>query len=273
MRTRERGELRRLLPLALVLALVSFSFFSIAGLADRRADKRPSIALLGSGDRPSVLISSGGARILVAQGDDSASFGNAFRQTGRFGDRSVDVLILIGDSGESTFLSRVVDAVNARHVELVGSPNLLGLLDLPTDTSVVSSRRYRIGDDVAITLESSDPSEWRAIAELRGATIAIYPDARAMESLPAPRGTDALVVGGEHPETALSSQPSAQLIIYGEATIDGRTARNAIAEVTETPVYTLRVENGQASEIEVVSGGLSLPGEAVPVNPRVEPES
>jgi hypothetical protein len=68
-------------------------------------------------------------------------------------------------------------------------------------------------------------------------------------------------------KTQLTRDADIQLIAYGAATSDGRTARNAIAGSINKQIYTLRVDNGAARKIEVVQQGLSLPGEAVPVSP------
>src|SRR6476619_4204301 len=60
----------------------------------------PTMKVLGAGTGLSVLVESGDRRLLVATGDDAASFSHALAGARRLWERRIDVLVLAGGASD-----------------------------------------------------------------------------------------------------------------------------------------------------------------------------
>lgn len=243
--------------------------------------RAPRVILLGSGQRVSVLVTAGDARLLIATGDDVSEFRNALDAARHPTTRRIDVLLV---AGRGTDL--VVPAA-IRHDRRIRFAASLGPLPT-TDEAVVAAgdglpvlptpREIRLGDGVTVTLETAaveDDGEaatvWRAIVR-RGATaVAIVSDGDAADRLPTVGPLAALVVAGTDPLVAWSAMPAPVLAVAGDdRVISGKELRQVGADQVDQSGWAVRVHPGEAVPLRFASGGLEIPrdvAQPIPATP------
>src|SRR5262249_8437885 len=205
-------------------------------------------------------------------GDDPAAFGNALARVRPLGRDRIDVLLLAGSTNDLTFLARARRAVDGRHLEAIGKPDLLGALELPPDALLAVARRFRPSLQTAVTVETLDRAGakdgprfvWRATIE-RGATrIVVLSDGQAATEFPATGQVSLLVVGGDRP-IAAEGQVEARALVASAAAVSGKEVRGDIAKTVRNQTWGIRVFVGDAKRFEFTEAGLVLPTGAVSV--------
>ena len=229
----------------------------------------PQVAVLGSGNRLSLLVTDGPARLILATGDDPIQFENALTRVRPIFARRIDVLLIAG-SGRS------LDVPLAAH----GDPHvrtLAALAPLPRSAEAeeigaipafTSPQRIRLGPNVSVTVETvlpfgADPEEdfpaWRAIIARGETRVVVLSDSEAAALFP-PEPASVLVVSGDDPVAAWELAPAVVLVANAES-IGGPELRAAFSENERKPRWGFRVFPGEALRLRFVAGGIELPAE------------
>lgn len=234
----------------------------------------PQIAVLGSGDRLSLLVIDGPARLVIASGDDPIGYENALTQVRPIFARRVDVLLV---AGSDTMLLVPLAAHGDRHVRtsaalapLPSSPETEGIGPMSV---LAGPRRIRLGSSVGVTVETrfpfgADPATdfpaWRAIVEHGETRVVVLSDGEAAGLFPPASAASVLVVSGDDPISAWNLSPAVAFIANAEA-IDGPDMRSAFAQSRRPPEWGFRVFPGEALRLRFVPGGVEIPSETAHV--------
>ena len=273
---------RLLLAAAVFLAttLVTAGF----GIAWARDIRRPQVVLLGAGDRLSVLVTGGDARLLIATGDDPVAFANALERARHPTTRRLDVLLVTG-AGRDLLAPAVIRA--DRHVRYAASLGPLpespeaeavtvaGLTELPPP------RRIRLGDNVVVTVETVVPTEgsgatvsegsWRAIVRRGVTTVVAVSDGDAASVFPPVAPVSALVVADDDEEASVAAAAAVAapvLALPPGGPTSGKELRQAAARTFPGERWAMRVHPGEAVALRFVDGGLEVPQDPTqPVGP------
>ena len=118
----------------------------------------PQVVLLGSGNRLSVLVTDGPARLLLATGDNPIEYENALSDVRPIFARRVDVLLVAG-SGDTLRVPMAADGDS--HVRSV---NALAPLPRSAESDAIgaipsfsSPQRVRLGPSTQVTVETAFP--------------------------------------------------------------------------------------------------------------------
>lgn len=268
---------RRLSPrqtVAAAFAVFACGFASTVaiGAAQSSSYARPAVTVLGAGNRLSVLVTDGTARLLIAGGDDPAGFGNALAKARPLGHARVDILLLAGTKEDATLLSRARRAVPGRHIELIGKPGLIGELGLPADAHLLSPRRFWLSPDTSVTIETTDRVDakrgpdfaWRATIEHGAARVVVLSDGRVAADFVDLGPVSALIVGGKEAVAAVGQIATRVLVVSAEA-VTGKQVRTDVAGAVPHQTWVVRVFAGEAERFEFIDEGLQLPGGAISV--------
>ncbi len=258
-----------------VSAMLMFLFAAVgcaAAFAVWIADLRtPQLAVLGSGDRLSLLIIDGPARLVIATGDDPINFENAMTRVRPIFARRIDVLLAAG-SDETLLVP--LSANGDRHVRtrfalapLPFSPETEGFGGI---SHFPAPRRIVLGPSVSVTVETrypvgADPATdfpaWRAIVEHQGSRVVVLSDGAAAGLFPPVNPASVLVVSGEEPVEGWTLAPAAALVANAEA-ISGPDLRSAFTETSRSPTWGFRVFPGEALRLRFVPGGVEISPES-----------
>jgi hypothetical protein len=270
---------RRVLALAIGVFFVALLATGALAIAAARSFERPAIYVLGSGDGLSVLVVAGRSRLLLATGDDPAAFGNALGRAQPWSQNRLDIVLLAGSANELTFLDRAMGVAHGRHTEFLGSPSLLGSLGLSPDSLLASPRRFRLSNDVLVTVEmAARPDQvggtgaptWRVVVE-RGATrLAVLPDGGAVKAFPSWKHMSVVIVGGQDALDAVAPIRPGAVVVSAHA-ISGKAVRQHLPGIVAGAVHVVRVHPGDAAALDFVDGGLRLPDDAVEVSGTPSP--
>ncbi len=256
---------------AAVLALAVFGAVAllVGALGASWADemRRPRVVLLGTGDRLSVLVTGGDARLLIATGDDRTAFGNALASVRRPTTPRLDVLLVAGSGDDLVVPAAIRDDRRVRYAASLGPLSSsaggvtvagAGLPILPTP------REIRLGEGVQVTVETATDevgaTAWRAIAR-RGATrVAILSAGDAAASFPPLEPVSALVVAGPKPLAAWAAIPAPVLAVVGDdRVVSGKALRQEGPRLLDGAGWAVRVHPGEAVPLGFVPGGLEVP--------------
>jgi hypothetical protein len=239
----------------------------------------PQLALLGAGNRLSLLVSDGPARLLLATGDDPVEFENALTQVLPQFARRVDVLLVAGADRD---LLVPLDARAVVHVRstaaLAPLPRSAEAEALGTVRTITRPQRIQLGPNVSVTVETAlpigaDPEEdfpaWRAIIQ-HGVTRVIVLSGGEAAALFPPQAASVLAIAGEDPIAGWELSPAVALVANSEA-IDGPDLRSAFDQSPRQPQWGFRVFPGEALRLRFVPGGIALPSE--PAQPLATPLS
>jgi hypothetical protein len=235
----------------------------------------PQIAILGSGNQLSLLVSEGPARLVLATGDDPIAYENALSRVRPLFARRIDVLLLAG-SGES--LLAPLAARGDPHVRFAAA---LAPLPPSAETDAIgpipsfsAPQRIRLGPTVSVTVETmtsfgSDANEsfpaWRATVERGGTRLVVLSDGEAASLFP-PLPASVIVVSGGDPVAAWDMAPAVTLMANGEA-IGGPELRAGLADERRPPEWGFRIFRGEALRLRFVADGLEVASEsAQPLN-------
>jgi hypothetical protein len=236
----------------------------------RRDNAEPSLRVLGSGNRLSVLITSGEARVLIATGNDAADFGNALAGALRPPSRRIDVLILAGGNGDLPVASRAIRDHPEAEAFILNGPLIerAGDLGIPQDQVIARPTTLTLPGAIEIDLMPSAEVNggWSATVR-RGATmILVASDPEVLAGIRAPRSV--VIVsrgfGNDAPERIDSP---ALVVPTGQASIAGLSTPGG-----DRPLAVVLVENGGVARLRFVDGGIQLPENARLLSPSPRDE-
>jgi hypothetical protein len=229
--------------------------------------RQPRVVLLGAGDRVSVLVTGGDARLLIATGNDRTAFGNALGRVRRPTTPRIDVLLVAGSGEDLVVPAAVRDDRRVRYAASLGPlPSSAGGVaaagaGLPV---LPSPREIRLGDGVRVTVETATDEEgathWRAVVR-RGATaVAIFSDGDAAAAFPPLPPVAALVVAGRNPLAAWAAMPAPVLAVAGvDRVVSGKKLREEGPRLLDGSGWAVRVHPGEAVPLRFVADGLEVP--------------
>jgi hypothetical protein len=255
--------------------LASYSLVLALGVVWARDEAAPRVTVLGSGRGLSLLISAGPARLLIANGDDAAAFGNALARARHPGRHRIDVLLLARSHTTRAVVAKANRDLAARHTEVIGEEELLGELGLTVDHLLDGVRRFQLPDGVSVTVEVVDvvsPSRgqatnwWRAVVERGNTRLVVLSDGRGAGAFADPGPVSALVLAGDHPVEAITAVRPGALIVNA-MTVSGRDVRRELAPAVEERLWTLRVHPGDVERLDFTPQGLRLPDHALLIEP------
>lgn len=236
----------------------------------------PQIALLGSGNRLSLLVMDGPARLVIASGDDAIGYENALTSVLPLFARRVDLLMIAGQDAQ---LLVPVAATGDSHVRsrfalsaLTTSPESAALGPLPV---LEGANRVRLGPQLTVTIETAlpygaDPARtapaWRATIERGESRVVVLSDGGAAALFPLLPRASVLIVAGGDPEAAWEGT-TADVLVANAGIIDGPDLRASFDQMPHPPRWTYRLASGEALRLRFVDDGIALPSEpAVPVS-------
>jgi hypothetical protein len=227
----------------------------------------PQVAFLGSGNRLSILVTDGPARLLIATGDNRIEFGNALAQVRPVFARRIDVLVLAGGNATLQAPIAIGHDPHARFVATLGplppSPEARELASIPP---LPMPRHIQLGPSVGVTLETAlpygpDPEKeeiaWRATIERGETRIVVLSDGSAADLFdPAPPAS-VLAVSGRNPLAAWELEPAAALVANHDA-MAGQEQRD-LPPRAGAESWAFRVHPGEALRLRFIAGGVALP--------------
>jgi hypothetical protein len=237
----------------------------------RQSLEAPQVVVLGSGNRLSLLVTDGPARLVLATGDTPIAYENALSQVRPLFARRIDVLLLAGE-GNSLLVPH--DAAGDPHVRTVAalaplpsSPEAIAIGPVsPLDTP----RRIQLGPRVAVTVETAlpagaDPDQtfppWRAVIEHGETRIVALSDGEAASLFPPTDPASVLIVSSGDPAAAWDLTPAVAVIADGQE-ITGPALRAALAQTPRPPEWGFLVFNNEALRLSFIPGGVAIPGNA-----------
>jgi len=230
----------------------------------------PQVAFLGSGNRLSLLITDGPARLLLATGDSPIDYENALTRVRPIFAPRVDVLLVAG-SGRTLLVPLAAhgDARARRATALAPLPESPEADAFGTMSAFSSPQHIRLGSSVQVTVETALPvgadeevefPAWRAIIERGDTRIVALSDGAAAALFPPVSGASVLAVSGDDPAAAWDLSPAVAFVANAEA-IGGPEMRSAFAQRRRQPEWGFRVFPGEALRLTFVEGGVELPSE------------
>jgi len=268
---------RRTLILALVTMLLSGAATAAISVAWANDLASPRVTVLGAGNRLSLLVTAGEARLLIATGNDATHFGNALAQARHPTTRRIDILLVAGQGDDLIAPASIRNDASVRYAAAItpldGAPAAFvtageGLPPLATP------RRFRLNDEISVIVEThqSDAvgdtpaaAAWRVLVRRGATTVVVLSDGMAASAFPSPGAVAAVVVAGENPPAAWSSMPAPILILGGSDVIEGRELRAAAKNILDEERWALRVHPGEALPLRFVESGLAVPREPAEV--------
>jgi hypothetical protein len=226
------------------------------------------VALLGSGDRLSLLVTDGPARLLLATGDSPIDYENALTDVRPIFARRVDVLLVAGS--DSTLLVPLA----ARGDSHVRSATALAPLPRSAEADAIgpipsfsSPQRIHLGPSVQVTVETALPfgadaeadfPAWRATVEHGETRVVVLSDGPAASLFPPPSAPSVLAVSGADPAGAWDFSPAIAFVANSEM-IGGPELRDAFSASQRSPEWGYRVFPGEALRMRFIPGGIELP--------------
>jgi hypothetical protein len=254
--------------LVFLIAFVGYGTACAVWLNDVRS---PYVSILGSGNRLSVLVVDGPARLVIASGDDPIGFENALTRVLPLFARRVDVLLVAG-SGDTLLVP--LSAHDDHHVRMTSSlaplPSSPEVAEFGAISALPGPRRISLGTSVTVTVEtqhlfgadsSTDFPAWRAIVEHGQTRIVVLSDGAAAALFPPVNPASVLVVTGADPVEGWNLSPTPALITNGGA-ISGPDLRSTFSESGKSPDWGFLVFPGEALRLNFVSGGVEIPSES-----------
>ena len=199
----------------------------------------PQVVLLGSGNRLSLLVTDGPARLLLATGDSPIDYENALTDVRPIFARRVDVLLVAG-SGNTLLVP--LAAHEDSHVRSVTAlaplPRSAEAEAIGAITSFTSPHRVRLGPSTQVTVETALPfgadadaefPAWRATVEHGETRVVVLSDGSAAALFPPASAPSVLAVSGADPAAAWDLSPAVAFVANSEM-IDGPEMRAAFTD-------------------------------------------
>lgn len=256
----------------LTVASVAFAAFALGFAAIQLSWleelQRPRVVLLGSGDRLSILVTDGDARLLIASGNDPAAFGNALGRVLRPSQDRLDLVLVAGTGDDLRAAAVAVAHPGVRSVAAIApfprSPDLPALLGVPM---IGAPRRIVLGG-TGVTIEALPTNDeedagwvWRATIVRGASKIVVLSDGGAAKRFPTTTPGSVLVVAGPAPVAGWEGEP-APVLALPDAAVPPAQLREAAAAGAPVPSSVVRVFPGEAVPLEFVEDGIALPSEA-----------
>lgn len=226
--------------------------------------QQPQVAILGSGNALSLLITDGPARLLIATGDDPIAFENALSEVRPIFARRVDVLLVAGN--DDTLLVPLAAHAD-RHVRtsaaLAPLPPSAEAEEFGAIETYAAPRAFQLGPTVRVTVETAsaaagdlatDFPAWRVTVERGDSRIVALSDGAAAALFPPGEPAAVLVVAGDDPVEAWNLAPAVALVANAEA-IGGPDLRGSFGESRRPPRWGFRVHPNEALRLRFVPGG------------------
>lgn len=250
---------------------------SIAGCAFwMRELYRPQIAILGSGNRLSLFVAEGPARLIIATGDDAVALENALTEVRPLFARRVDLLLINGDG---TTLLAPLAAHQDSHVrsayaigQIPSSPEATALGPIRV---LGSPRRIQIGPTMSLLLETAPVGDegtlaaWRATIEHGTTRVVVLSSAESAALFPPVPNASLLATDGQDLAGAWDLSPALAIVANGDA-VSGPDLRAAFVN-GQGPQWGYRVDPGDALRLRFVNGALELPAEGAQIPTAATP--
>jgi hypothetical protein len=230
----------------------------------------PQVVLLGSGNRLSLLVTDGPARLLLATGDSPIDYENALTQVRPIFARRLDVLLVAGsDSTLRVPLAAHGDSHVRSVTALAPLPRSAEAAAMGAIASFSSPQHIRLGPGTQVTVETAlpfgaDPDAefpaWRATVEHGETRIVVPSDGPAAALFPPAPAPSVLAVSGADPAAAWDLSPAVAFVANADI-IDGPDMRAAFTTSRRPPQWGYRVARGEALRLKFVAGGVELPSE------------
>jgi hypothetical protein len=231
----------------------------------------PQIAILGSGNRLSLLVFDGPARLAIATGDNPVEYENALTRVRPIFARRVDVLLV---AGSGTSLLVPLAAYGDRHVRTTAAlaplPPSLESEGFGAMTAFSASRRIQLGPSISVMVETAfpfgaDPTTefpaWRATVEHGDSRVVVLSDGEAASVFPPGEPASVLIVSGDDPIAAWDLAPAVALVANADA-IAGPELREGFVQSRRPPEWVYRVFPGEALRMRFIPGGVEIPSES-----------
>jgi hypothetical protein len=231
----------------------------------------PQVVLLGSGDRLSLLVADGPARLILATGNDPIEYENALAAFRPLFARRVDVLLLAGQEESLRVPLRARADSHARAMFVLSTPPALPGYEALSDTPLLASpRRIQLSATIAVSIETAmplgaDPDEtapyWRATIERGDTRIVVLSDGEAAAFFPPGLPASVLAVSGRAPAAAWGDAPAMTFVANADA-ISGPEMRSAFTDSRQPPAWGFRVAPGEALRIHFTKDGIEIPSQS-----------
>jgi hypothetical protein len=245
---------------------------SAIGASWLRNDGRPSLTVLGCGRSLSVLLASGGARLLLLSGTDVTDFGNAL-SSARYPilDR-IDLLLVPGQSPDTQLVNQALRETDARNVYTIGPA--LELLDagIPVDCALTATHSISLPGKTEITVVVESRSDgadldWSMLVRWRTHRLLVDPGGSIDGLRAGTRGASTWIrtSGAFNSDEIQEIAPSS--IIVAATAMDGPEMREVLRQ-SGRRVFGYRVHGGDNARLELAAEGLRLPE-----NPANDPDA
>lgn len=274
MTSRNHQSWRSGLLVALATCVAAAILTAAFGIVWARGTQTPRVTVLGAGKQLSVLVTSGNARVLIAAGDKSTAFANAWSRAHPPTTRRLDVLLLAPSGQDIGFAARARSLTDARRIYVIGllparDAVAAGLTAIPP---LPAPSRISLPGDVSITVEQDEVPDaknptgtdlaWRAVVRHGATAVVVLRKGADAARFPTVGPTAALIVAGDHPEEAVAAvAPRALLVSAG--TISGKALRHDVAGDVDDRLWAARVDEGAVVRLDFTAGGLHFPRDGV----------
>jgi hypothetical protein len=269
---------RQMLALTAIVFLIAASGSATAFALWLGDISDPQLAFLGSGNRLSLFVADGPARLVIASGDDPIGFENALARFVPLFARRTDVLLIAGE--DRTLLVPLAAKEDPRVREVIALsvlPDASQREALGTLQSIASPFRAELGPNIVVTVETTprvgvDPAKaslaWRATVERGNTRVVMLSDGQAAALFPPSEPASVLAVSGSDPLDGWRLAPAVALIAPADA-ISGPDLRAALSELGRPPSSSFRIAPGETVRMRFVEGGLEILAQPMEV-PHVE---
>ena len=261
---------REIVTIAVLVFLVTCAGSVVAFTFWLQELTAPQVVLLGSGNRLSLLVTDGPARLLLATGDSPIDYENALTQVRPIFARRLDVLLV---AGSGSTLRVPLAAHGDSHVRSVTAlaplPRSAEADAMGAVASFSSPQRIRLGPSTQVTIDTAlpfgaDPNAefpaWRATVERGETRVVVLSEGPAAALFPPDSAPSVLAVSGADPAAAWDLSPAVAFVANADM-IDGPDMRAAFTASRRPPQWGYRVAPGEALRLKFVAGGVELPSE------------
>jgi hypothetical protein len=236
------------------------------GVAWTREDAAPSVRVLGSGVRLSLLVTSGESRLLIASGDDASAFANALSAALNPTSRRIDVVILAGDERDLAVASRVVRDYGDRRMFVLDGPLAAHLSDLglKSEDVIAGPTQFRLSNGTDIVLRPSPARDGQWSAEVHRDGL-IVRTASSVANLDSNAFAEATIITGDLDLDGLDGLETSALAVPADT--PWSELFDALKPSEDRRLWAVRVPEGASTQITFTEAGLSLPSEVRSVQP------
>lgn len=262
---------KRTLELVAFIFLVALGATTIATTAWARDYAAPRATLLGSDRGVSLLVTAGAARVLIVNGTDPSSLGNALSRARHPGLDRLDLMIVSGNEAAAQLAPRAIELLSPRVVMTVGSSASLSESSYAATRIIQHPTVIELPDGVTITIEvwpaaggENDDVTWSARIDRGDASIFWVSDREDLLQDSMPGEVDVTVIGRGAP-AADSPLPNSRVIVAAGESISGPDLRSIVLDTIGPGAQTLRVFAGEITRVDLDLEGIRSVSGANPV--------